>query len=87
MVDRNLYIIIEKGTHLVVIVYVDDIIFGGSRDELCKEFADKMQIEFEIFMLGELSFFLGLQVNQMKNGIFISQIKYVKEMLKKAMVM
>jgi len=83
MVDSNLYIRTEKGTQLVVIIYVDDIIFGGSRDELCKEFADKMQIEFEMSMLGELSFFLGLQVNQMKNGIFISQIKYVKEMLKK----
>jgi len=41
-----------------------------------------MKIEFEMSMLGELSFFLGLQVNQMNNGIFISQIKYVKEMLK-----
>ena len=42
-----------------------------------------MQEEFEMSMLGELSFFLGLQVNQTENGIFVSQTKYIKEMLKK----
>jgi len=71
MVDSNLYIRTEKESQLVV-VYVDDIIFGGSRDEMYKTFADRMQIEFEISMIGELSFFLGLQFNKMKNGIFIS---------------
>ena len=50
---------------------------------MCKDFANQMQTEFEMSMIGELSYFLGLQVNQLKNGIFISQIKYVKEMLKK----
>lgn len=64
-------------------MYVDDIIFGGCKDELCKVFTNQMQNEFEMFMIGELTYFLGLQVNQLKIGIFISQIKYVKEMLKK----
>ena len=48
-----------------------------------KDFANQMQIEFEMSIIGELSYFLGLQVNQLKNGIFILQIKYVKEMMKK----
>lgn len=68
---------------MVVVVYVDDIIFDGNRDEQCKDFAERMRTEFEMSMIGELSFFHGLQVKQMKEGLFMSQIKYVKEMLKK----
>ncbi|XP_043721091.1 uncharacterized mitochondrial protein AtMg00810-like [Telopea speciosissima] len=83
MVDSNLYIRSVDSSPLVVVVYVDDIIFRAHNSELCKEFAERMQTEFEMSMLGELSFFLGLQVKQMKNGIFISQAKYIKEMLKK----
>ena len=83
MVDSNLYIKSENNHQVIIVVYVDDIIFGGSKDEMCKDFANQMQIEFEMSMIGELSYFLSLQVNQLKNGIFISQIKYVKEILKK----
>lgn len=68
---------------IIVVVYVHDIIFGGINDNMCKIFATHMQDEFELSMLGELSFFLGLQIVQTKNGIFISQKKYGKEMLKK----
>jgi hypothetical protein len=50
---------------------------------MCQEFAIEMQKEFEMFMLGELSFFLGLQISQFDKGIFISQTKYIKERLKK----
>ena len=64
-------------------VYVDQIIFGGSMKEMFQEFAIEMQKEFEMSMLGELSFFLGLQISQSNKGIFISQTKYIKEMLKK----
>lgn len=64
-------------------MYVDYIIFCGSKYELCKEFANQMQSKFEMSMIGELAYFIGLQVNQFKNGIFISQIKYIKKMLKK----
>lgn len=67
---------------LIVIVYVDYIIFGGN-DDLCKEFAKETLKEFEMSMIGELSLFLGLQAIKFENGIFISQSKYVKEMLKK----
>jgi hypothetical protein len=65
------------------VVYVDDIIFGSNLTTLRRKFATKMQEEFEMSIMGELSFFLGLQVNQIENGIFISQTKYIKEMMKK----
>lgn len=66
----------------MVVVYVDDIVFGGD-DNVCKDFALQMQTKFEMSMIGELSFFLGLQVSQLGAGIFLSQTKYTKEMLKK----
>lgn len=80
--DSNLYFKIDGDKLLIIIVYVDNIIFEGN-DSLCKEFAKEMQKEFEMSIIGELSFFLGLQVIQSENGIFISQSKYVKKMLKK----
>lgn len=86
VVDSNLYIKVVDCQQLVVIVYVDDIIFGGHKEELCREFADRMKNEFEMSMLGEMTYFLGLQINQNKDGIFISQVKYVKEILKKFMM-
>lgn len=63
-------------------VYVDDIIFGGN-EGMCKKNSNKMQNKFEMSMIGELNFFLGLQVNHNEKGIFISQSKYIKELLKK----
>lgn len=86
MVYSKLYVKIEKDYQIIVVVYVDDIIFGGCKNEICKYFANQMQWEFEMFMIGKFSYFLGLQVNQLEKGIFISQfkyVKYVKEMLKK----
>jgi hypothetical protein len=65
------------------LVYVDDIIFGCTNDSSVQWFANSMQTEFEMSMIGELSYFLGLQVNQSSAGIFITQEKYLKEMLKK----
>ena len=62
---------------------VDDIIFGATQDRLCEEFVAAMKGEFEMSMMGELSFFLGLQVKKTKDGIFLSQSKYCKEILKK----
>lgn len=53
---------------MIVIVYVDGIIFRGN-DNLCKEFVKDMQKEFEVSMIGELSFFIGLQVIQSEDGI------------------
>lgn len=62
---------------------MDDNIFGATNEILCKEFSELMQGEFEMYMMGELKFFVGLQISQRKNGIFISQTKYCKEILKK----
>ena len=68
---------------LLVQVYVDDIIFGSTNDDLCKRFAKIMQSKFEMSLMGELKYFLGLQVDQRIDGIFICQSKYFKELLKK----
>lgn len=68
---------------IIIEVYIDDIIFGSDDDKLSQQFAKDMQKEFEMSLLGELKFFLGLQISQQNNGIFISQSKYIKKMLKK----
>jgi hypothetical protein len=64
-------------------IYVDDIIFGSTNELFCEEFGKMMSKEFEMSMIGELSFFLNLQIKQLKDGIFISQSKYLKDILKK----
>ena len=64
-------------------IYVDDIVFGATNPSLCQEFSDLMQGEFEMSMMGELKFFLGLQIKQLSGGIFIHQSKYTRELLKK----
>jgi hypothetical protein len=53
-------------------IYVDDTIFGSTNELFCEEFGKMMSKEFEMSMIGELSFFLGLQIKQLKDGIFIS---------------
>ncbi|GKE17878.1 uncharacterized mitochondrial protein-like protein, partial [Tanacetum coccineum] len=68
---------------LLVQVYVDDIIFGSTKKSLCTEFKKMMHKKFQMSSMGELTFFLGLQVKQKEDGIFISQDKYVIEILKK----
>ncbi|GKB15780.1 putative ribonuclease H-like domain-containing protein [Tanacetum coccineum] len=72
-----------KDDILLVQVYVDDIIFGSIKKELCTEFERLMHKKFQMSSMGELTFFLGLQVMQKEDGIFISQDKYVDEILKK----
>jgi hypothetical protein len=66
-----------------VLVYVDDIIFGRNNASLVQWFSSAMQYEFEMSMIGELSFFLGLQITQRSEGIFLSQERYLREMLKR----
>jgi hypothetical protein len=68
---------------LIVLVYVDDIIFRCNKDPLVQWFASAMESKFEMSMIGELSFFLGLQITQRSEGMFISQEKYLREMLKR----
>jgi hypothetical protein len=67
----------------VLQIYVDDIIFESINQVFCEEFGNMMANEFEMSMIGDLSYFLGLQIKQLKNGIFVSQGKYIKDMLKK----
>jgi hypothetical protein len=83
IVDRNLYIKSKGDNLLVVLVYVDDIIFCCTNESSVQWFVNSMQTDFEMSMIRELSYFLGLQVNQSSAGIFVSQEKYLKEMLKK----
>ena len=68
---------------IIVIIYVDDIMFGSDLQMLSENFPSEMKKEFEMPMQGELTFFLGLQVSQSEKGIFITQTKYIKYMLKK----
>ncbi|GJS78100.1 putative ribonuclease H-like domain-containing protein [Tanacetum coccineum] len=82
-IDKTLFIKRHKGDILLVQVYVDDIIFGSTKMELCIAFEKLMHEKFQMSSMGELTFFLGLQVKQKKDGIFISQDKYVDEVLKK----
>ncbi|GJX46736.1 putative ribonuclease H-like domain-containing protein, partial [Tanacetum coccineum] len=82
-IDKTLFIKRDKGDILLVQVYVDDIIFGSTRKKMCTEFAKMMHKKFQMSSMGELTFFLGLQVKQKEDGIFISQDKYVTEILKK----
>jgi hypothetical protein len=72
----NHYIKVTQDSILLIEVYVDDIIFGGTDDRLSQKFAKDMLNEFEMPLLGELSFFLGLQICQRNQGIFISQTCY-----------
>eukprot|EP00253_Pinus_taeda_P022397 PITA_22397 len=81
--DSNLYIKVNNEKLLILVVYVDDIIFGSNEEDMSQKFALVMQKEFEMSMLGELTYFLGLQVQQKKDGIFLLQTKYLKQILKK----
>ncbi|GJW90337.1 uncharacterized mitochondrial protein-like protein, partial [Tanacetum coccineum] len=82
-INKTLFIKRYKGDILLVQVYVDDIIFGSTKKELCNAFEKLMHEKFQMSSMGELTFFLGLQVEQKKDGIFISQDKCIGEILKK----
>ncbi|GJZ58013.1 putative ribonuclease H-like domain-containing protein [Tanacetum coccineum] len=82
-IDKTLFIKKDKGDILLVQVYVDDIIFGSTKKSLCDEFEGLMHKRFQMSSMGELTLFLGLQAQQKEDGIFISQDKYMAEILKK----
>ena len=82
-VDNTIFIYKTKDDILLVQIYVDDIIFGATNVSLCRKFSNLMKKEFEMSMMGELKFFLGLQIKQVKEGIFVHQGKYCKELLAK----
>ena len=81
--DQTLFIKREDSELIVAQVYVDDIIFGSTKDELAHGFLKFMQAEFEMSMIGELTHFLRLQIRQQDSGIFLSQSKYAKNLVKK----
>ncbi|GKF98319.1 putative ribonuclease H-like domain-containing protein, partial [Tanacetum coccineum] len=76
-IDKTLFIKKDKSNILLVQAYVDDIIFGSTNKTLCLEFEQMLHKRFQMSSIGELTFFLGLQVQQKEDGIFISQDKYV----------
>jgi hypothetical protein len=81
--DWTLFII-NQGIHkLIAQIYFDDIIFRATLDSLAHEFSEEMKQEFEMSMIGELNYFLLLQVKQSAEGIFISQSKYAKDLVKR----
>jgi hypothetical protein len=82
-VDTNLFTKKVEDDIFICQIYVDDIIFSSTNQDFCEEFGDMMSREFEMSMIGELSFFLCLQVKQTKDGTFICQSKYANDLLKR----
>jgi hypothetical protein len=82
-VDKTLFLLRQGDDILIVQVYMDDIVFGGSSHTSVARFAEDMSKEFEMSMMGELQFFLRLQIKQAKEGTFVHQAKYTKDILKK----
>nr|GFB01093.1 retrovirus-related Pol polyprotein from transposon TNT 1-94 [Tanacetum cinerariifolium] len=80
-IDTTLFITKHKGDILPVQIYVDNIIFGSTNSKLSKKFEKLMHNKFEMSMMGELKFFLGIQIHQSPRGIFINQAKYAQEIL------
>nr|GEV13164.1 retrovirus-related Pol polyprotein from transposon TNT 1-94 [Tanacetum cinerariifolium] len=82
-IDSTLFIK-KKGKHIMLIqIYVDDIIFGSTNPKYRTKFSDLMVKRFEMIMMREMKFFLGLQINQFSNGTFINQLKYILDILKR----
>ncbi|WVZ58357.1 hypothetical protein U9M48_008636 [Paspalum notatum var. saurae] len=82
-VDKTLFLVSHGGDTLIVQIYVDGIIFGGSSHALASSFAEQMSREFEMSLMGELQFFPGLQIKQGPEGTFVHQVKYTRDILKK----
>ncbi|GJZ06470.1 retrovirus-related pol polyprotein from transposon TNT 1-94 [Tanacetum coccineum] len=83
IVDPTMFTRIHGDDILLVQIYVDDIIFGSTNLVFSNRFAKLMKDNFEMSMMGEIKFFLGLQVHQSPRGIFINQSQYTLELLKK----
>lgn len=81
--EPTVYIKKNDGKILIVVLYVDDLIFTSSDDFVIPDFKQVMKNEFEMTDLGLLRYFLGIEVKQTENGIFISQAEYVEEILER----
>ena len=79
--DTTLFIRNDKNSFIVAQIYVDDIVFGVTNDSLAHSFANEMKSMFEMSMVGELTYFLGLQVKQTDSGIYINQAKYARNLV------
>jgi hypothetical protein len=82
-VDKTLFIKKDNDELFIAQIYVDDIVFGSTNNIKVQQFVDVMSHEFEMSLVGELSYFLGLQIRQMNDGIFITQAKYAKNLVKR----
>jgi hypothetical protein len=82
-VDKTIFTLNHDTDFLLVQIYVDDIIFCGSSHTLVSRFQEMMESEFQMSMMGELTIFLGIQVKQTKQGTFVHQAKYMKDLMKK----
>ena len=81
--DKTLFVKDDNGRLMIAQIYVDDIVFSGISNMMVQHFIQQMQSEFEMSLVGELNYFLGLQVKQMEDTIFISQSKYAKNIVNK----
>jgi hypothetical protein len=82
-VNKTLFTLNHGTDFLLVQIYVDDIIFGGSSHSLVSRFQEMMESEFQMSMMRELTFFLGIQVKQTEQGTFVHQAKYTKGLMTK----
>jgi hypothetical protein len=82
-VDKTLFTLEHGIDFLLIQIYVDDIIFGGSYHSFVSSFQEMIKNEFQMSMMGELTFLLGTQVKQTKQGTFVYQAKYTKDLTKK----
>jgi hypothetical protein len=85
-VDKTLFTLKHGNDFLLIQIYVDDIIFGDSSHSLVSSFQAIMENEFQMYMIGELTFFLCIQVKQTKEGTFIHQAKYTKDLINKFVI-
>jgi hypothetical protein len=81
--DKTLFTLNHGTDFLLVQIYVDDTLFGGPSHTLVSRFQKIMESEFQMSMMGEVTFFLGIQVKQMKQGTFVHEAKYTKDLMKK----
>lgn len=80
VIDHTLFIK-QSGSHITLAhLYIDDIIFASIDETMSIESAGVVAKKFEMSMRGELTFFLGLQVKQLTDAIFIYQAKYVVDL-------
>jgi hypothetical protein len=82
-VDPTIFTKTCNGDLFICQLFVDGIIFGSTNQKSCEEFSRVMTQKFKMSMMGELTYFLGFQVNQLKEGTFLSQTKYIQDILKK----